>query len=113
MMQGIEREVVVFASAILTGAVLKAAYHCLLCFRKIISHNHFAINIEDLFFWIGVAIYLFVQIYQTSNGSIRWYFILGVVVGSVLQNFFIRKAGHLYKKIYRKTGCENKKKHVL
>lgn len=58
------------------------------------------IEIEDLIFWIGTAIYLFVQIYHTSNGSIRWYFALGVVSGVLFATIFLRKMKKMLKKIY-------------
>ena len=45
-------------------------------------------------------VYMFVQIYHTSDGSIRWYFILGVALGVILMSVFLNKEEKLYKKIY-------------
>lgn len=103
-MLGIEQEVLVFAVAVLSGAGLRLLYRCLGCFREIVRHSLIAIGIEDITFWIFCALYLFVQIYQTSNGSIRWYFILGIVVGAVLMTVFLRKLKKLFEKIYTKKS---------
>ena len=48
-------------------------------------------NSQDLFYWIFVEMYLFVQIYHTSSGSVRWYYILGVVVGACLMSWLLQK----------------------
>ena len=61
-----------------------------------------AIGAEDLIFWLGSAVYMFVQIYHTSDGSIRWYFILGVALGVILMWVFLNREEKLFKKIYGK-----------
>lgn len=103
-MLGIEREVIVFAVAVLSGAGFRLLYRCLGCFREIVRHNLIAIGIEDIVFWVCCALYLFVQIYHTSSGSVRWYFILGIVVGALLMTFFLRKLKKLFEKIYTKKS---------
>ena len=87
-MPGLKEELMVFVMAVISGAIVRLAYRCIACFRNIIRHNLAAIGIEDLIFWIGSAIYIFVQIYHTSDGSIRWHFVLGVVLGAVLMTVF-------------------------
>ena len=99
-MPGLKEELMVFVMAVISGAIVRLAYRCIACFRNIIRHNLAAIGIEDLIFWIGSAIYIFVQIYHTSDGSIRWYFVLGVVLGAVLMTVFLRRLEKVYKKIY-------------
>lgn len=101
-MAGIEREVIVFAVAVLSGASVRLAYRCLGCFREMIKHNPVLTGIEDLVFWIGAAVYLFIQIYQTNSGSIRWHFILGVVVGAVLMSWFVKKLEKFWRIFLRK-----------
>ena len=58
------------------------------------------IELEDLLFWIGTAVYVFVQIYHTSSGVVRWHFILGVVLGTLVATVFLRKMKKMLKKIY-------------
>ena len=103
-MIGIEKELMIFLTACLSGSFLRGVYRCLECFRDIVKHSFRAIGIEDLFYWLFAEMYLFVQIYHTSSGSIRWYYALGVVVGACLMSWFLRKFEKLCKKIYtRKT----------
>lgn len=89
-----------FLTAIISGIVIRMFYRCITCFRKIVKHNHFAIELEDFMFWIGSAVYVFVQIYHTTNGSIRWYFALGIVIGVLLATVFLWKWKKVTKKIY-------------
>ena len=102
-MPGIEKEIIVFAAALFAGAGVRLFYRCLELFREIVKHSSAAIGAEDMLFWVGAAFYLFVQIYQTNSGSIRWYFILGVVVGAIFMSFFVRKI----KKFRRFFGRKN------
>lgn len=103
-MIGIEKELIIFLTAFLSGLFLRIAYRCLECFRDIVKHSFLVVGIEDLFYWIFVEMYLFVQIYHTSSGSLRWYYVLGVVVGASLMSLLFRKLEKVCKKIYtRKT----------
>ena len=47
-MQGIEKELLVFVVAVLSGASVRLAYRCLGCFRDIVPHSLLLINIEDI-----------------------------------------------------------------
>ena len=99
-MIGIEKELLIFLTAFSSGLFLRGTYRCLECFRDIVKHSFLAVGIEDLFYWIFVEMYLFVQIYHTSSGSVRWYYILGVVVGALFMTGFLKQEEKLYKKIY-------------
>ena len=99
-MPAIREEMVVFLVAVVSGAVVRLTYQCIRCFRRIVAHRLAAIGAEDMIFWMGSAVYMFVQIYHTSDGSIRWYFLLGVVLGVILMSVFLNGAGKLLKKIY-------------
>ena len=101
-MPGIEREVVVFAVALLSGASVRLAYKCLGCFREIIKHSLTLMGIEDIVYWICAALYLSIQIYQTNSGRIRWHFILGVVLGAVLMSLLVKKLKNFWKIFLRK-----------
>ena len=95
-MTGIEREAIVFLQAGLAGNMVYLVYTVLRIFRRILKHNLFWISVEDLLFWIGSAIFLFVRIFQTSAGAIRWYFVVGVLTGGILTHEIIRKIAKKY-----------------
>ena len=102
-MLGLEKEMAIFVHAIIAGMVVYGTYTLLRVIRRIIGHNLLSISIEDFLFWVGTSFYLFIEIYYTSDGSVRWFFILGVVLGMIMLSFLI----FLTKKI-----CEKIKKSV-
>ena len=108
-MPGIREEFIVFVLAVLSGAIVRLVSKCISSFREIVRHSLVAIGAEDFLFWLGSALYLFVQIYHTSDGSIRWYFVLGVVLGAVLAAFLIRQAEKIHKKMYARSKKNSSK----
>lgn len=102
-MLGLEREMAIFVHAVIAGMAVYGVYTLLRVLRRIVKHNLLSISIEDFLFWVGTSFYLFIEIYYTSDGSVRWFFVLGVVLGMIMFSFLI----FLTKKIY-----ENFKKSV-
>ena len=80
-MLGIETEVVIFFYAALTGMVLFCGYQILLLIRRLVRHHPLAVGVEDIGFWLLVSAYVFRQMYCTTYGSIRWFFVLGIAAG--------------------------------
>lgn len=109
-MPQIREEVFVFILAVIAGAVIRLSYQCITCFRGIVKHSALAVAAEDLLYWVGTAIYVFVQIYHTSDGSIRWYFILGSVAGAVFSSFLLKKIRKKQKKIYTEKQKKSSEK---
>ena len=90
-MPGIRTEVYIFLVSVVTGMVVRLVYRCISSFRQIVRHSFILIEIEDLIYWTGTAIYVFVQIYHTNSGTIRWYSTLGLVLGAVIMTCFLKK----------------------
>lgn len=99
-MTGIANELSIFISACLSGNLVCLSYYVIRVFRRLVRHSLLWVSIEDLIFWVGVAIYLFSEMYRTCAGSIRWYFVLGVLAGGIITCWFVYK---LMKKIVDKT----------
>ena len=99
---GIGKELFIFLLAGLAGAIVRLAYRCISCLREVVHHAHWVIELEDLIYWIGTAIFLFVQIYYTSSGSVRWYFILGVGIGGIIMSVFLAITRKICRKIVRR-----------
>ena len=77
-----------------------SVYLAVLILRRMIKHRIWAVNVGDFLYWIFVAIYTFVQIHYTSDGEIRVYFALGIVLGVVfmrISTWIIQTVG---RKIY-------------
>jgi len=45
---------------------------------------------------------LFIKIYQTSSGAIRWYFVVGVLSGGILTHCIISKIVKKYLAKFKK-----------
>ena len=97
-MLGIGREVVIFLCATLSGIVILSSYEILRLLRRLIVHNMLVINLQDLFFWLGTSAYLFRQMYLMTYGSIRWFFIVGVICGCLLAAFVVSTIKKILKK---------------
>lgn len=82
MIMGIGAEGGIFLYAALAGVTVMCAYRILIAFRKMVRHSPAAVGAEDLAFWIGASIYIFRKMYETTYGSIRWFFILGILSGA-------------------------------
>lgn len=100
-MIGIANELSIFVSACLLGNLICLIYYGLRVFRRLVRHSLLWISIEDLVFWVGAGVYLFSEMYRTCEGSIRWYFVLGVFAGGIITYWIIQK---LLKKVIDKTG---------
>lgn len=101
-MSGLKTEGMAFLTAVLTGMIVVCGYTCIRKFRRVIPHSAVMIGIEDAVYWLVTAVYVFVQIFYTSSGSIRWYFVAGVVIGA---RIFFRARGilsWLWRKIAKK-----------
>ena len=81
MMLGIETEVVIFSMRRLRGWYVFCGYQILLLIRRLVRHHPLAVGVEDIGFWLLVSAYVFRQMYCTTYGSIRWFFVLGIAVG--------------------------------
>ncbi len=101
-MFGIEKEILVFIQAILAGNLVCLVYCALRVFRRIIKHNLFFVSVEDVLFWIWAGVYLFVQIFKTSDGIIRWYFVIGVLLGGIFTSYFALKLVKKYVAKWKK-----------
>lgn len=82
--------------AMLAGNMVYLIYLVIRIFRRIIRHNLFWVSLEDALFWIVTGFYLFAKIYQTSNGTIRWYFVLGVLSGGIFTHLIVSKIAKKY-----------------
>lgn len=96
MILGIEKELSVFLQAALSGNLVYLVYCTLGVFRQIVKHHSAWISFEDIVYWIGTGFYLFLKIYETSNGVVRWYFIAGVLTGAFVTHRIIGKFAKKY-----------------
>ena len=102
MVVGIDKEVYVFLCAILTGNLVYLMYSVIRVMRRLIKHTLFWISLEDVIFWLLIGVFLFARINETCMGIIRWYFVIGVLLGMVLTHYIILKITKKYIANYKK-----------
>lgn len=95
----IHNEMILFLQSAALGALLLLCYDLLVAVRSVIPHNPAAVAIEDLSYWLGTGLFVFVRVYQTNQGILRSFLFLGVLLGVILCNATI---GPLFVKIWTK-----------
>lgn len=75
--------------AILMGIYITFIYDFFRIFRRVIPHKKLFISLEDIIFWGFCAIEVFILMYEESNGTLRWFAVLGALVGMLVYKKFI------------------------
>lgn len=70
--------------ALMMGIFITFVYDVIRIFRRVIPHNSFFVSLEDLGFWIYCGGSVFLLMYHKSNGELRWFAVLGAIVGMLL-----------------------------
>ena len=70
--------------ALLLGAYITFVYDWLRIFRRVISHSFIVVSLEDFGFWMYCAVQVFELLYRESNGTLRWFGVLGAALGIFL-----------------------------
>lgn len=83
---GIMQQGVLFLHAMALGVVMIFCYDLLRIFRRGVLHGTVWIAMEDMFFWLISAFVLFRLMYEENDGKLRWFVIMGVLVGMILYN---------------------------
>ena len=110
-------------SALIMGIFITFLYDILRIFRRVVPHGSFWVALEDIAFWIYCAAEVFLLMYHESDGTLRWFAVLGAMVGMfsykkllsrplvkyvslLLQKLFmlINKVFHIIFKPFRKVG---------
>ena len=81
---GIYEELALLCSFFLVGVFLAASYDVLRILRGIIPHSVFFINLEDLIYWMYVAVIVFVELYDKNDGRLRAYVFGSILTGMVI-----------------------------
>ena len=70
--------------ALLMGIFITFVYDILRIFRRVVPHKGFFVSLEDLGFWIYCAAEVFLMMYHESDGNLRWFAVIGAMVGMFL-----------------------------
>lgn len=108
MILGISSEARIFIYACLAGISVLAAYGILICFRKLVRHSTLIQGVEDLCFWVGASVYIFWKMYETTYGSIRGFFLFGLICGGGIGFSAAKAAVKIYAKAKKKLEKHRK-----
>lgn len=92
--------------ALLMGIFITFVYDLLRILRRVIPHNIFWISVEDLMFWGFSAVEVFLLMYYVSNGTLRWFAVLGALLGmflytKTLSRFLVKYISQLLSLLFR------------
>lgn len=73
-----------FVTAMFSGMILSAFYDVIRIFRNVIKHRRIWISIEDFIFWNFVGIFLYIMIFYSNNGILRWFIIGSAFLGAII-----------------------------
>lgn len=81
--------------ALMMGLFFSFIYDLLRIARRVVKHNVLFVSIEDLGFWIYCGAEVFLLMYHESNGTLRWFAVMGALAGmlfygKVISPFFVK-----------------------
>ena len=88
-MRFMENENVFLLHALLMGIFITFIYDLLRIFRLVVPHNGFFVSAEDLLFWVYCGGEVFLLMYHESDGTLRWFAVLGALAGMYLYMRFV------------------------
>jgi len=104
-----ENENIFLFHALLMGIFITFVYDIIRIFRRVLPHGGFLISLEDIGFWVYCAAEVFLLMYHESNGTLRWFAVLGALVGMVtykkiVSNFFVKYVSLFLQRILHYLG---------
>ncbi len=81
----------VFLCSVIGGVVIALLYDIFRILRKTIKTGSLITYIQDLLFWILVAVIMFATVYYSNEGELRSYIFLGTLLGVVLYALLLSK----------------------
>lgn len=88
-------ELMLFLRAAFLGALLLSGYDVLRILRQVFPHPRWMVAFEDFIYWVSLGFFVFAKIYHLNQGSIRSFFILGLLLGAwmchrMVSSFFVK-----------------------
>lgn len=77
-------QVLFVLASLCSGMLLIACYDVLRLFRWLIPHGRLWLWLEDTLYWCLASVPIFYLFFSYNEGVIRWYGLLGILVGAIL-----------------------------
>ncbi len=92
MSREIVQELTFFTHSALMGLIITFAYDWIRVLRRLFKHGTALMSVEDLFFWLICGIGVFYMLYRENNGTLRWFAVLGAMIGMFFYKMIVRDA---------------------
>lgn len=95
--------------SIVMGILITFVYDLLRILRRVIPHNSFFVSLEDLVFWVFCAVSVFLMMLRLSDGTLRWFAVLGALAGmfvyrKTVSGFLVKTVSGLLRGLLRIVG---------
>ena len=95
--------------SVLMGIFITFVYDLLRIFRRLVPHAPMIVSLEDLAFWVYCGAEVFLLMYRESNGTLRWFAVLGALAGmfcykKAVSPLLVKWASFLLGKILKLLG---------
>lgn len=104
-------ELQIFLTAVWVGLVVSAIFKTLGGVQRLLKQKKWLICLEDGIYWLWLSWYIFEQIFLATKGVIRWYFVLGIVVGIWSTHTILCCAKKVVNIIKKMLAKEDEKKY--
>lgn len=109
----IRQETAVFLLSVAHGALLTLVYDFFRALRRVFLHSAAAVAAEDFFFWLAAAFLTFCLAFLKTDGVIRGYVAVGIVLGAVVYHvgpgkIVLRGLCFLFRAVKRLGGTVKK-----
>jgi len=92
MTVSVSSQAYIFLCSVIGGVVIALLYDIFRILRKAVKTGSLITYIEDLLFWILVAVIMFAMVYYSNEGELRSYIFLGTLLGVILYALLLSKA---------------------
>lgn len=77
-------QVYIFFSSVLIGAVMGIIFDFFRALRRKGNTKNVLVYIQDIIFWLIIAIMIIVSSFVINNGELRGYMLIGYILGAIL-----------------------------
>lgn len=81
----------VFLCSVIGGILIAFVYDLFRIKRKAMKTANLFVYLEDLLYWVVVAVIIFAVVYYSNEGEIRGYVFIGTVLGIILYALLLSK----------------------
>jgi spore cortex biosynthesis protein YabQ len=84
MIETVSTQAYIFLCSVASGMVIALIYDLFRISRKAVRTANLLIYVEDLLYWLIVAIVMFTMVYYSNEGELRSYIFIGAILGTIL-----------------------------